>query len=358
MLNRNVMAMVILAGAIALVMPSQLSAQNQTPGLNLTRASPQAKIAQRVGVTDIEIVYHRPGVNEREIWGTVVPYGQVWRTGANENTLITFGTDVTVEGQALAAGTYGLHTLPGEEEWQIIFSNDTTAWGSFSYDESRDALRVTVKPENGPHEERMSFTFDDPSNDSTTVSIRWVDLRVPFKVAVDTKAQTYAAIQDQLKGLAQFSWQGWDQAANWALQVEDHYEEALGWTDRSIQIEERFDNLFSKAQLLEKTGETDQVAEIMDKALAMANAGQLHNYARQLMGQEKMDEALEVFARNVKQNPDAWFVELGLARGYSALGDFDKAVANMEIALGKAPEAQKAYVQSLVERLKNKEDIN
>lgn len=358
MLKQYALAMVVLASAIALTVPSQLWAQNQTPGLNLFRVSPQAKIAQRLGVTDIKIVYHRPGVNEREIWGTVVPYGQVWRTGANENTLITFSHDVTIEGESLPAGTYGLHSLPGEEEWQIIFSNDTTAWGSFSYDESRDALRVAVKPEQGPHVERMSFTFDAPDNESTTVSIRWADLRVPFKVAVDADAQTYAAIQNQLKGLAQFSWQGWNQAANWALQVEDHFEEAIGWADQSIQIEERFDNLFTKVQLLEKTGETAQAAEIMKGALAMANAGQLHNYARQLIGQDKKDQALEVFERNVKQNPDAWFVELGMARGYSALGEFDKAVASMEVALGKAPEGQKAYVQSLVDRLKSKEDIN
>ena len=118
----------------------------QSTQLNLPLQSQKAVITQRLGITDITIVYHRPLADGRKIWGGLVPYGQVWRAGANENTTINFPNDVTVEGKPLAAGTYGLHMIPGENEFTVIFSKMHTAWGSFSYKESEDALRVTVKP--------------------------------------------------------------------------------------------------------------------------------------------------------------------------------------------------------------------
>jgi hypothetical protein len=352
----------VLAAGVPVAGVPAASAQvvrQQTATLDLPRVSPAAAVSQRVGLTDVEITYHRPAVNERTVWGGLVPYGQVWRTGANENTLISLSSDVTVEGQPLAAGTYGLHTIPGEEEWTIIFSRDTDAWGSFSYNEENDALRVTVQPgEVSFHQERMIFVFDEASNESAMVSLIWDKLQVPFKIEVDSPQVTLASIREQLKGVSQFFWMGPQQAANYCLQEEMNYEEAMGWIDASIQAEERFENLQTKAQLLEKTGDETQSAEIMAKALDMGNAGQLHNYARSLIGQDEKEEALTVFERNVKQNPDAWFVELGLARGYSALGQFDKAVASMKVSLERAPEGQKAYVQSLIDRLERKEDIN
>jgi len=336
----------------------QLNAQQQTLGLTLPLASPRAEVAQVVGVTEIDITYHRPAVNEREIWGGLVPYDQIWRSGANENTLISFSTDVTVEGQPLAAGTYGLHSVPGESEWQVVFSSDITAWGSFSYNEENDVLRITVQPEAAPHEERMTFAFDDVTNESATIALRWEKLRLPVKIEVDTETLALDSIREQLKGLSQFFWMGWNQAANYCLTNEVNYEEALEWAESSIQAEERFENLSTKAQLLEKTGDSAQSAEIMVKALDIGNAGQLHQYGRQLITQDQKEEALAVFQRNAEQNSDAWFVGVGLARGYSALGEYDKAAESMKIALEKAPENQKAYIQGLVDRLESQEDIN
>ncbi len=357
-MQRSSSFLVLLALVLAAT-PALAQVQQQTATLDLPRVSPAASVGQRIGLTDINVTYHRPAVNERDVWGSLVPYGAVWRTGANENTLVSFSTDVKVEGQPLAAGTYGLHSIPGEDEWTLIFSNDTSAWGSFSYSEEQDALRVTVKPEPFPfHIERLMFAFGEVDDDSATLSLVWEQLSVPFKVEVDAHATALASMREQLKGVSQFFWMGPQQAANFCVQEEINYEEALAWINTSIQAEERFENLQTKAQLLEKTGEAEQSTEIMTKALAMGNGGQLHNYARSLIGQDKKAEALEIFKRNVQQNADAWFVELGLARGHSALGQFEQAVAQMKIAHGRAPEAQKAYVQSLVERLEKQEDIN
>src|ERR1700678_1162981 len=120
------------------------TATGETVMLDLPRQSQHALLTQRIGVTDITINYHRPLANGRAIWGKLVPYGQVWRAGANENTTITFSDPVTIEGQALDKGTYGVHMIPGESEWTVIFSKDAAAWGSFSYKQPADALRITV----------------------------------------------------------------------------------------------------------------------------------------------------------------------------------------------------------------------
>ena len=154
--------------------------------LDLPRPSQHAVITQRVGITDVTVNYHRPVVNKRKIWGGVVPYGQVWRAGANENTIIEFTDPVTIEGKPLAKGTYGLHMIPGENEWTIIFSNNSTSWGSFTYDQAEDALRVTVKPQTSDFHEALTYDFDDVKPDSSVVTLRWEKVAVPFKVGVNT----------------------------------------------------------------------------------------------------------------------------------------------------------------------------
>ena len=350
----------VLALLLAFGTAADLLAQESQPRHIFTPAASQrAAVSQTFGVTEVDIHYHRPAVNEREIWGTLVPYDAVWRTGANENTLISFSTDVSIEGQPLAAGKYGLHTIAGEDEWTVIFSHDTTAWGSFSYVEANDALRVTVKPEEAPfHQERMAFTFDDLSNDGVTIALHWGKLRVPVKVTANLHDLALASFRDQLKGLSKFFWQGWNQAANYCLQNEINYEEALEWVDQSIQVKETFNNLNTKAQLLQKVGRDDEVEALMTKAMKIGGAGNLHGYARQLLGQGKKEEAVAVFRKNVERHPDTWYVELGLARGLSALGKYKEAAEAMKGALGKAPDNQKPYVQSLVDRLEKGEDIN
>lgn len=148
------------------------------------RPSPNARVSQTIGVTDVTISFGRPGVKGREIWGALVPYGQVWRTGANEATTITFGNAVTVQGQNLSAGTYALFTLPTADEWTLIFNKTANQWGAFSYNASQDALRVKVKPRTAGHEEWMSFRFSDLSVSSATIVLAWEKLAVPFKVEV------------------------------------------------------------------------------------------------------------------------------------------------------------------------------
>ena len=152
--------------------------------LKLPRISPDAKVTQTLGLTDLTLTYSRPGVKGRPVWGALVPYGQVWRTGANEATTITFSDDVTINGQALAKGSYSLHTIPGKDEWTIIFNKTAKQWGSFKYDAAQDALRVKAKPESSPMHEWLTFDIPQLSANSATVVIRWEKLAVPFTVGV------------------------------------------------------------------------------------------------------------------------------------------------------------------------------
>jgi len=345
----------LLALALAAV---PAAAQRQAQNIQLPDVSPRAEVRQAVGMAEIGVVYYRPAVNEREVWGALVPWGQVWRTGANENTVISLSHDATVQGRPLAAGSYGLHSIPTEEGWTIIFSNDTTAWGSFSYDEANDALRVETTARAAAPRERLELRFENVDEDSTDLVLHWAELEVPIAFELDSDAITLASIDDQLKGLGQFFWMGGNQAANWALQNEVALEEALGWVESSIQVEERFENLSTKAQLLEKTGEAEQAAEIMERALEVANAGQLHNFGRTLLGQGEIERAVEIFRTNVERNPDTWFVEVGLARALSAQGELAEAAEQMKISLAKAPEDQKDYIQGLVDQLEAGNDIN
>jgi len=330
----------------------------QSAVLNIPRPSQHAVLTQRIGITDITINYHRPLVNGRKIWGDLVPYGQVWRAGANENTTIAFSDPVTIEGQPLEKGVYGLHMIPGENEWTVIFSRNATSWGSFTYKQAEDALRITVKPQPADMHNALTYDFDQLTPTSAVVELQWEKVAVPFKVDVNVNKIVEDSLRQQLRGLAQYTWEGWDDAANYLLAQKTDLEEALKYEDQSIEVEKRFDNLLTKASILEALGRKDDAEANRKQALAMANPLQLHLYARRLQAEKHQDEAFAIFRENARKHPDEWFVHSGMARIYSSQGKFDAAAKEMNLALASAPDGQKSYVQSLVKRLQSKQDIN
>lgn len=347
----------ILAAVLGLLFAASLC-QAQSAVLNIPRQSQHSVLSQRIGITDITINYHRPLVNGRKIWGDLVPYGQVWRAGANENTTIAFSDPVTIEGQPLDKGVYGLHMIPGESEWTVIFSRNSTSWGSFTYKQDEDALRVTVKPQPADMHNALTYDFDKLTPTSAVVELQWEKVAVPFKIDVDVNKIVEASLHQQLRGLAQYTWEGWDDAANYLLAQKTDLDEALKYEDQSIQVEKRFDNLMTKSNVLEAMGKKDEADTTRKQALAMANPLQLHIYARQLQGQKHQDEAFTIFRENARKHPDEWFVHTGMARVYCGQGNFNDAVKEMKLALAAAPDGQKTYVESLVKRLQAKQDIN
>ncbi len=335
-----------------------IPATAQSALLDLPRDSQHARISQRIGITDITINYHRPLVKGRKVWGGLVPYGQVWRAGANENTTITFTDPVTIEGQALPKGTYGLHMIPKENEWTIIFSRTSTAWGSFTYKEADDALRVTVKPHPSEMREALAYDIDDVTPNSAVITLRWEKLAVPFKVDVNTHEIVAASLHNQLVGLSQYTWEGWDDAANYLLAEKYDLDEALKYEDRSIGVEERFDNLITKARVLDALNRKDDATAARNKALAMANVVQLHSYGRQLQIQGQQEQAFEIFRVNIKKNPTHWTAHNEASRMACAKGDFDTAVKEMKLASAAAPDQIKSALDGFTKRLEAKEDIN
>ena len=347
-----------LVAAVALLTISAQVSQAQSFLMNLPRPSQRAELVQRIGITDVAISYHRPLVNGRKIWGGIVPYGQVWRAGANENTTISFTDAVTIEGKPLDKGVYGLHMIPGENEFTIIFSKMAVAWGSFTYDQKEDALRVIVKPQQTDMHEALTYDFDDLKPDSSVVTLRWDKTAVPFKVGVNVEQVVEESLHNQFRGLVQYTWSGWDDAATYLVDNKGNMDDALKYVNRSIQSEDRFDNEMTKARVLDAMGKGDEAAAIRAKALASGTIIHVHNYARGLMIAGKRQEGLDVFQVNIKKDPNNWIVHSEIARIAVSKGDFDTAVKEMKLSVAGAPDPAKPQIQGLLKRVEAKEDIN
>ena len=225
------------------------------------RPSPDATVSQYVGITKITIDYSSPGVKDRKIWGELVPYGKIWRTGANEVTSITFSDPAKVNGNELPAGTYGIHTIPGENEWEIIFSKDTKVDDPMTYDEKKDALRIKVKPESNSFTERMAFTITDMTNNSANVNLIWEKLRVPFKVEVNTQELTLQSARNSA------DWGSLMSAANYCLQQNINIDEGFRWIQASKLIDENYWNLRVLAQYYAKMDKKSDAIATMEKAI-------------------------------------------------------------------------------------------
>jgi hypothetical protein len=306
-----------------------LSAQLRTP-----QTSPKASVSQTIGITDIGISYHRPGVNNRKIWGNLVPYNQIWRVGANENTTISFSTPVKIEGNDLPAGTYGFHAIPGEQEWTIIFNKVSNAWGSYFYDQKDDALRIKVKPETEDMAERLFFSFRNLTTNSVLVVMNWEKLKVGFTVSVDVPNTVVAGFREELRGNSWWNWQTVMSAANYCFRNKVNSDEAMKWIDRSISLNENFNNLSLKAQMVEAAGHKAEADKILEKAVTMAvSEGDVNALGRLYVNQKKFKEAIEAFKRNVKDHPNSWSSYDRLADAYEQSGDKKSAIENYQKAL-------------------------
>lgn len=341
----------------ALVIPAVLFASatvHAQAALKLPEQSPAATISQTVGLTEITVNYHRPAIAGRTIWGQLVPYGEPWRAGANENTTITFSTDVKIGGKPVHAGTYGLHMLPTAKDWTIMFSTMSLAWGSFTYDAKEDAARVTVTPRaTTTSEERLAYRFDDPTDTKVTLVLAWEKLAVPIAIEVETPKLTMASIRQQLRGPAGFSWQGYGQAANYWLRNNGPLDEALKLVDRSIGMNENYQNLNVRAAIVEKQGNAKAAAELRAKAQGLATEADLNQAGYRLVQDHKLDEAIKLFQANADKHPESWNAQDSLGEALAAKGDKAGAVAayTKAAALVKDP-ANKKRIEGALARLK------
>jgi tetratricopeptide (TPR) repeat protein len=332
-----------------------LPVRAQGPPLTLPDASPAATVTERVGLTDISVTYHRPAVRKRQIWGGLVPYGQVWRAGANENTVVTFSTPATVGGQALPAGAYGLHMIPTESDWTVILSKESTAWGSFFYDQSQDAARFTVTPASSDAQEHLAYTFDDLEPNAVTLTLRWERRAVPIRIEVDTTSVVTESLRRELHGLPGFFWQPHAQAANWLAANKGDLDLALAWADKGISMVSNYQTLRARANVLERKGQAAEAAALKEKALAMATEADMNAYGYELLGAGALDKAIEVFRKNVADHPASWNTYDSLGEALAVKGQKAEAAAQYRKALSMVgDETNKKRITGILAGLEGK----
>lgn len=345
----------------------------------------KASISQWIGPVEVNVTYNSPkvvgpdGTDRRgKIWGGLVPWGMSkdafgtcgdecpWRAGANENTVFRVSHDVKVEGQPLPAGSYGLFMVPGPEEFTIVFSKNSTSWGHYFYTSKEDALRVKVKPRKAPYTHWLTYDFVERKDAEATVALRWDELEVPVRVEVpDVDALYLAAIREELRNRNGFSWQAWEEAAQFCLGKKINLPEALKWAESAVSApftgQANFKSLSTLSQAQAANGLADAAKATMQKALEhpTASATDLHMYARQLQAQKKTDEAVAVFLLNAKRHPDVWPVNVGLARAYAAQGKTKEALAAAKKALAQAPDdGNRNNLKSMIAKMEKGEPIN
>lgn len=339
----------------------------------------RSAVSQWIGPVEVKIDYHSPNVhdpagNDRtgHIWGELVHYGTIdqgfgsskaapWRAGANENTTITFSNPVKVEGKDIAAGTYGLFLeLAKDGASTLIFSKDNGAWGSYFYNPANDALRVSVTPVDAAYTEFLTYGFDDRLPNSTVAFLQWEKKKFPFKIEVPNINEIYvAAVRSQLTSWPGFDVRNYQRAANFCALNKINLQEALGWANSAMDPNnggvEDFNGLSTKANVLNAMGNGAEASVVMDKAIKLptATVQNVHQYGRTLLGMGQKEKALEVFQYNAKAHPEEKFTTfVGLARGYTAVGNKKEAIKNWETAIKNVPENQKANLGQYEAELK------
>lgn len=343
-------------------------------------------VTQYIGaIAHVSVIYNSPDVTasngqdrKGQIWGQLVPYEMApnnfgsakeipWRAGANENTIIKFSHDVKIQGKTLKAGKYGFHIIPKESgAWTLIFNKNTSAWGSYFYDQADDVLRVEATPEKAEYTEWLTYEFTDRQPESTVLALKWENLQIPFKIELPDAKELYVeTIREELKGSTGFQYQAWISAVNYCVSNDVNLEEALVWADNAISApfvgQENFTTLSAKAAVLNKLNRGSESVATMDKAVkhATATSFQIHQVGRQLIGLGQKEKALEIFQYNAERFGEAWPTHVGLARGYSAVGQYDKALKHAKAAHGQAPDQlNKDSLASMMEKLQKKQDVN
>ena len=262
--------------------------------LVLPRPSPKATVMQQVGITDLTVSYSRPGVKGRAIWGALVPYGQPWRTGANEATTFTTTDEITVGGQKIAAGTYSFFTIPTADEWTVIFSKQQGQWGAYEYDQKQDAARLTVKPTTADPVEWMQFTFEDMTPNSANLTLRWEKTKVVVPITVDVAGLALARARTEVGKAKADDWRTPYRAAQYTFDNSVALDEGAKWLDQSIAIEKAYANMNLKARWLAKNGDTkgavaaaNTALEINKKAKTPADASSLETLVAEWNGTKK-----------------------------------------------------------------------
>jgi hypothetical protein len=247
--------------------------------INMPQASPTAKISQKIGLTDVSIEYARPSMKGRKIFGELVPYGEVWRTGANAATLLSFSTDVTIENQPVKAGTYALYSIPDKDDWTIILSSNTKLWGAVGYNASEDILRVNVKAgKTGQRYETMEFNFVDMTDNAAFVAIKWENTRVAFKIETEVDDIVMAQIKELVIDTEVTNPGLYYQAANYYYTNKKDLRLAYDWISKSVADDAKYWTMHLKAKIEAELGMKKEAIESANKSMEMAKEAKNPDY--------------------------------------------------------------------------------
>lgn len=346
----------------------------------------KASVTQHIGgIATVTVQYSSPDITSPsgedrtgKIWGQLVPYGLTnlgfgngnpgpWRAGANENTVITFSQDVKIEGQDLAAGSYGLHLIvneTGPSTW--IFSNNTSQWGSYFYNQADDALRVDVMPNTCEQTEWLTYEFIDRQPTTARLVLRWEKKQIPMQIEVKDYLDLYVnTFTRELEGAAGFDYQNWVAASQFCVSNNTHLDQALIWAEAAISAPyvgvRNFSTLQNKASILMKMDKTAEAEETMMMAVKDpgTTALEIHTYGRQLLGSGQKEKALKIIEYNHDRFEGAWPTNVGMARGLAGVGRYDEALKYAQLAYDQAPDQlNKDGMKAAIEKLKMKQDIN
>ncbi|TXK51906.1 DUF2911 domain-containing protein [Pontibacter qinzhouensis] len=278
--------------SLLLLLLSVLISEPVLAQLKLPQASPEAFVKQTIGLTEISIQYHTPSVRGRKIFGNLVPYGTLWRAGANEATLIKFSDDVYLNHERVPAGTYSFFILPeNDTDWNIVLNKDTTLWGLEGYNELNDVAYLRVTPQKIDLQETMQFQFSDIGANTGKLHMVWENSRVTVQIETEVEKKAIANIRQALKESGSDDWFIWAQSAEYMIPRKEHHEEALTWINKSIAIKENFYNNWVKARLYAQNQEFQEAANLTAKAMQLGNTE---------------PEAYKVYAREIEAAYTIW----------------------------------------------------
>lgn len=298
------------------------------------KTSKKASISQEIGITTVTVNYHSPAVRNRIIWGGLLPFGKIWRAGAEESTTIVFMDKVMINNKFINAGKYGIHMIPYKDRITVIFSKNHTQWGSFFYDKSEDELRIDIPIQKSSFNEYLKYDFEAVTENKMNLIMKWDEIEIKIPIEVNEIETTLSVIRDELRTLPRFSWRGSREAALYCWLHDTNLDEALSWINLSISYEERFENVFLKSQILSALGKTVESNYSLEKALTLGDLNDMVFLARESIGHHNsLNKAIEVLDLVISKFPNSHLAFLYKGNAYGLLGDLDKAKINFDIAL-------------------------
>lgn len=336
--------------------------------LNIPKASQPVEETQKLGVTQITVKYSSPATKGRDVWNTIIPYdGQPlpWRAGADMNTEIYFSTDVTIEGQALKAGTYGFHILPHKDGTHtLLFAHNHQQWGSYYLDVEKDVtLKVDVKDTVCAHSEQLDYEFINRTENTLQVALQWGEKSIPFTVEVDLNKTVVESFRNELRGVNTYRWESWNDAALWCLSHNTNLEEALEWANRSINggyygfgANKNLVNLSTKIMLLVALNRTEELKKTVQESLEIASFGmyEAHDFARVLLEQKFDQEAVKFIENAIQKYEEAWFLKLDLALAQYYTNNHKEAIKTMKSLEKTAPDFFHKRRKEIITEMENK----